>query len=65
MLRNLCLELEAGSFVALLGPTGSGKTTLLRILAGIEKPESGQVFYDGVDVTSLPVQEREIAFVYQ
>jgi len=65
VLRNLCLELEAGSFVALLGPTGSGKTTLLRILAGIEKPESGQVFYDGVDVTSLPVQEREIAFVYQ
>ena len=65
MLRDLYLELEAGSFVTLLGPTGSGKTTLLRILAGIEKPDQGRIYYDGIDVTALPVQERNIAFVYQ
>mgnify|MGYP006077793207 CR=1 FL=1 len=65
VLKNLSLELEAGSFFTLLGPTGSGKTTLLRILAGIEKPAAGRIFYDGVDVTDLPVQERKIAFVYQ
>jgi len=65
VLHDLSLELEAGSFFTLLGPTGSGKTTLLRILAGIEKPTSGQIFYDGIDVTKLPVQERNIAFVYQ
>lgn len=65
MLHNVCLELEAGSFVTLLGPTGVGKTTLLRILAGIEKPDSGRIYFDGVDVTDLPAQERKIAFVYQ
>ncbi|MBT5167276.1 MAG: ABC transporter ATP-binding protein, partial [Opitutales bacterium] len=65
MLRDLSLDLEAGSFVTLLGPAGSGKTTLLRILAGIEKPDSGRIFFEGVDVTALPVQKRNIAFVYQ
>lgn len=65
VLDNLSLELDTGSFFTLLGPMGCGKTTLLRILAGIEKPVSGRIFYDGVDVTKLPVQERKIAFVYQ
>jgi len=57
--------MEPGGFCTLLGPTGVGKTTLLRILAGIEKPDQGKIFYDGVDVTHLPVQRRPIAFVYQ
>lgn len=65
VLENLSLQVEAGSFCALLGATGSGKTTLLRILAGIEKPDSGRVFYDDHDVTEVSVQERSIAFVYQ
>ena len=65
VLENLNLELESGSFCTLLGPTGAGKTTLLRILAGIEKPDQGTVFYHGVDVTSVPVQKRPVAFVYQ
>ena len=65
VLDNLNLELEAGGFCTLLGPTGVGKTTLLRILAGIEKPNQGKIFYDDVDVTRIPVQKRPIAFVYQ
>jgi glycerol transport system ATP-binding protein len=65
VLKDLSLQLEAGSFCALLGATGVGKTTLLRILAGIEKPDSGRVFYDDVDVTEVSVQDRSIAFVYQ
>ena len=64
-LRDLSIEIESGSFTTLLGPTGSGKTTLLRILAGIEKPDKGRIYYDGIDVTAAPVRERNIAFVYQ
>jgi len=65
VLEKLNLKLESGGFCTLLGPTAVGKTTLLRILAGIEKPDQGKIFYDGVDVTSIPVQKRSISFVYQ
>ena len=65
VLDNVSLQLEEASFCALLGPTGAGKTTLLRVLAGIEKPDSGRVYYDGEDVTDLSVRKRRIAFVYQ
>lgn len=64
-LDNVNLEIKEGDFSVLLAPTGSGKTTLLRILAGIEKPTSGKVYYDGVDVTKMSVQKRNIAMVYQ
>ncbi|MEA1910728.1 MAG: ABC transporter ATP-binding protein [Spirochaetota bacterium] len=64
-LNNVNLEINDGDFSVLLAPTGSGKTTLLRIIAGIEKPTSGKVYYDGVDVTGLSVQKRNIAMVYQ
>lgn len=65
VLKDLNLELESGSFCTMLGATGAGKTTLLRILAGIEKPDQGKIFYDGVDVTRVPVQKRPVSFVYQ
>ena len=65
VLENLDLEVESDSFCSILGPTGVGKTTLLRILAGIEKPDSGDVFYDGVNMMNVPVQKRPNAFVYQ
>lgn len=64
-LDNVNLEVNDGDFSVLLAPTGSGKTTLLKIIAGIEKPTSGRVYYDGVDVTKLSVQKRNIAMVYQ
>jgi glycerol transport system ATP-binding protein len=59
------LVLERGSLNVLLGPTLSGKTTLLRLMAGLERPTSGQVRFDGQDVTGLPVQRRSVAMVYQ
>ncbi|WP_319561425.1 ABC transporter ATP-binding protein [Marispirochaeta sp.] len=64
-LDNVSLEVNDGDFSVLLAPTGSGKTTLLRLLAGIEKPTSGKIYFDGVDVTKLSVQKRNIAMVYQ
>ncbi len=65
VLNNISLDINDGDFVTLLGPTGTGKTTLLRIMAGIERPDRGRVFYNGVDVTDVPVQKRDIAMVYQ
>jgi glycerol transport system ATP-binding protein len=64
-LDNVSLEVNDGDFSVLLAPTGSGKTTLLRILAGIEKPTSGKIYFDDRDVTPLSVQQRNIAMVYQ
>lgn len=64
-IRNLNLEVNDGDFSVLLAPTGSGKTTLLRLLAGIEKPSSGRILFDGVDVTNVTPQKRNIAMVYQ
>src|SRR3546814_17015833 len=58
-------DLNKGEFLALLGPSGSGKTTLLRIIAGLEFPDSGQVSFDGDDVTDLKVADRHVGFVFQ
>ena len=62
---NVSLEVNDGDFSVLLAPTGSGKTTLLRLLSGIEKPTSGKIYFDDVDVTGFSVQKRNIAMVYQ
>lgn len=59
------LALERGSLNVLLGPTLSGKTTLMRLMAGLERPTTGQVRFDGKDVTGVPVQKRNVAMVYQ
>lgn len=64
-LNEINLEVNDGDFSVLLAPTGSGKTTLLKIIAGIDKPTSGKIYFDGVDVTKLSVQKRNIAMVYQ
>ena len=63
--NEVSLEIARGEFVALLGPSGSGKTTLLRILAGLEIPESGRVFFGNRDVTATPASKRGIGFVFQ
>lgn len=59
------LHLEAGSLNILLGPTLSGKTSLMRLMAGLDKPTTGRVLWQGQDVTGKPVQQRNIAMVYQ
>jgi sulfate/thiosulfate transport system ATP-binding protein len=64
-LNGVSLSIDDGSFVALLGPSGSGKTTLLRIIAGLAYAESGDIAFDRETVTDLPVQKRNIGFVFQ
>lgn len=59
------LVLEKGGFNVLLGTTLSGKTTLMRLMAGLEAPTSGEVWFDNVNVTGVPVQKRQVAMVYQ
>lgn len=65
VIDNLDLEIEAGSLITLLGPSGCGKTTVLRLVAGLEKPTSGQIFIDNEDVTHASIQHRDICMVFQ
>jgi sulfate transport system ATP-binding protein len=64
-LNGVSLEIGSGELVALLGPSGSGKTTLLRSIAGLERPSSGEILFDGDDVSNLSVGERRIGFAFQ
>jgi len=64
-LRGANLDIRDGELIALLGPSGSGKTTLLRVIAGLEIPNAGRVFFDDQDATAVPVQQRRIGFVFQ
>ena len=63
--RDISLEVEEGSLVALLGPSGSGKSTILRMIAGLDRPDSGKIFLNGEDVTRVPTQDRGVGFVFQ
>ncbi|EOD78189.1 ATP-binding protein [Grimontia indica] len=65
VIGELNLEIKKGSLVTLLGPSGCGKTTALRLVAGLEKPTSGQIFIDGEDVTNTSIQDRDICMVFQ
>jgi glycerol transport system ATP-binding protein len=62
---NTDLVLEKGTMNVLLGRTLSGKTSLMRIMAGLDKPTSGQILWEGNDVTNMRVQDRKVAMVYQ
>ena len=64
-LHDVSLEARDGEFLALLGPSGSGKTTLLRIIAGLEFPDEGRVFFGDEDVTDLKAAARRVGFVFQ
>jgi sulfate transport system ATP-binding protein len=62
---NVSFQIEKGRLVGLLGPSGSGKTTILRIIAGLENPDSGDIFIDGVRVNDTPASQRGVGFVFQ
>jgi sulfate/thiosulfate transport system ATP-binding protein len=64
-LDGVSVDVPTGSLTALLGPSGSGKSTLLRVIAGLERPDAGEVILEGDDVTRLPPQARGVGFVFQ
>lgn len=65
VLDELNLYIRENEFLTLLGPSGCGKTTTLRILGGFEKPDKGQVYFDGKDITNLPPNKRQLNTVFQ
>lgn len=71
VLKNISLTIEDGDFVVILGASGSGKSTLLNVLSGLERSESGQIFYDDTEITGLTDKEltafrrKKIGFIFQ
>lgn len=65
VLRDLSVEIRSGELFSLLGPSGCGKSTLLRIIAGLERPDSGTVRVGGSDITAVPPHLRGIGMVFQ
>ena len=65
VLNGLSLEVKPGELFFLLGPSGCGKSTLLRILAGLEKQDSGSIRFDGEEISSLPPEKRQAAMMFQ
>lgn len=71
VLKNISLDIEDNDFVVILGASGSGKSTLLNVISGLERPDSGKVFYDGLDITALSDNEltafrkENVGFIFQ
>jgi len=63
--EDLSMEIEEREFFTFVGPSGCGKTTTLRMIAGLEMPTSGRIYFSGQDITALPPQRRDIAMVFQ
>ncbi|MEM2198649.1 MAG: ABC transporter ATP-binding protein, partial [Nitrososphaerota archaeon] len=64
-LKGLDLVVESGALVALLGPTGAGKTTTLKCIAGVEKPDSGDILFNGESILGIPAWRRNVAMFFQ
>ena len=65
VLDDLSLTIHENEFVTLLGPSGCGKTTTLRIIGGFERPDAGQVIFDGKDITGLAPDKRQLNTIFQ
>ena len=68
IIKNVSLTIPSGKLVVITGPNGGGKSTLARLIAGIEKPTSGKIYLDGVDITDMSITERAktgIGFAFQ
>lgn len=68
IIDNLSYKVETNKFTVITGPNGGGKSTLAKLIAGIEKPTSGRIFYDGKDITDLDITERArlgISYAFQ
>ena len=65
VLKGINLDIHHNEFLTLLGPSGCGKTTTLRIIAGFEEASSGEVLFDGMDISKIPAYKREINTVFQ
>lgn len=71
VLDSICLEIEDKSFTTLLGSSGCGKTTLLRMIAGLETPDSGEIYFDekcifsSTNKINIPSEKRNLSFVFQ
>ena len=65
VLKDFSLSVENGEMVALLGPSGSGKSTLLKLITGIERPDAGDVQFDGVSILNMPSNKRGAVFMFQ
>ncbi len=64
-LEDISIEIRDKEYFIILGPTGAGKTTLLKLIAGLHKPDSGNIFFDGKDVTNKTAGERNIGFMFE
>jgi len=71
VLKGICLSVEPGEFTAIMGPSGSGKSTLLNMIGALDRPTSGKVYINGVDLSELNdnqvagLRNREIGFIFQ
>jgi multiple sugar transport system ATP-binding protein len=62
---DLSIDVKDGEFVVVLGPSGAGKTTTLRLIAGLERPDAGEVLIDGKPATNVHPSDRDVAFIFQ
>lgn len=63
ILKDINLTIEDNKFIAITGPNGGGKSTLAKIIVGIEKPTSGQILFDGVDITKMSITDLSLIHI--
>ncbi len=65
VINDFSMRVDEGEIVTIQGSSGLGKSTILRIIAGLEKPKSGKVLIDNIDITNLPTNRRNVGYVFQ